>query len=379
MIEHGFNGLDTDYFPVLFQPSNIETRKNFNTLNMKKISILSFLIISLLMSCGKKKEPKKALIEDDIVAVKLANVSQANSTEVLKASGLVASLEEARLSFKTGGIIEKIYVKEGQNVRKGQLLATLNLTEINAQVQQANESVQKSERDLKRVTNLYRDSVATLEQVQNLTTALSVAKQSLEIASYNQGYSKIYASANGVIVKKLMNEGELAGPGTPVFFMNASGANDWVIKVGIADKDWTRLHIGDRANVKLDAFPETTFTASISNLSQGADINSGLYQAELKLNTQGKKMATGLFGNAQIMPSVIQKHTSIPIDAVVEGNGDEAFVYVVADGKARKLPIFLVGINNTKAFVSVGLAGITQVITDGSAYLVEGSRVRVVK
>ena len=63
----------------------------------------------------------------------------------------------------------------------------------------------------------------------------------------------------------------------------------------------------------------------------------------------------------------------------MEGNGDEAFVYVVADGKARKLPIALVGIDNTKAFVSVGLAGITQVITDGSAYLVEGSRVRVVK
>lgn len=136
------------------------------------------------MGCGKKQEPKKALIEDDIVAVKLVDVSQANSTEALKASGLVASLEETRLSFKTGGIIEKIYVKEGQSVRKGQLLATLNLTEINAQVQQASESVQKYDRDLKRVTSLYRDSVATLEQVQNLTTALSVAKQSLEIASY---------------------------------------------------------------------------------------------------------------------------------------------------------------------------------------------------
>jgi membrane fusion protein, multidrug efflux system len=346
---------------------------------MKKISILSFIIVSLLMSCGKKKEIKKALMEDDIVAVKLVDVSQANSTEPLKVSGLVASLQEARLSFKTGGIIEKIYVKEGQNVSKGQLLATLNLTEINAQVQQATESVQKSERDLKRVTNLYRDSVATLEQVQNLTTALSLTKQSLEIASYNQGYSKIYSSANGVIVRKLMNEGELAGPGTPVFFMNASGTNDWVVKVGIADKDWTRLHIGDRASVQLDAFPETTFSASIANLSQGADQNSGLYQAELKLNTQGKKMATGLFGNAQITPSVIQKHTSIPIEAVVEGNGDDAFVYVVADGKAHKLPIKLVGIDNTRAFVGTGLAGITQVITDGSAYLVEGSKVKVVK
>ncbi len=346
---------------------------------MKKIFIPLFLILSLLASCGKKKEAKKALIEDDIIAVKLADVSHANSTDALKASGLVGSLQEARLSFKTGGIIEKIFVKEGQNVRKGQLLATLNLTEINAQVQQASESVQKAERDLKRVTNLYRDSVATLEQVQNLTTALSVAKQSLEIASYNQGYSKIYASNNGVIVKKLMNEGELAGPGTPVFFMNASGANDWVIKVGVADKDWTRLRMGDRSTVTLDAFPEQIFTAIVSNLSQGADQSSGLYQAELKLNTQGKKMATGLFGNAQITPSVIQKHTSIPIEAIVEGNGNEASVYVIENGKARKLPVQLAGVDNTRAFVTSGLAGVSQVITDGSAYLVEGSKVKVIK
>ena len=79
------------------------------------------------------------------------------------------------------------------------------------------------------------------------------------------------------------------------------------------------------------------------------------------------------------MPSIVKKYISIPIDAIVEGNGDEAFVYVVADGKARKMPISLVGIDNTKAFIGSGLVGITQVITDGSAYLVEGNRVRVVK
>jgi RND family efflux transporter MFP subunit len=161
--------------------------------------------------------------------------------------------------------------------------------------------------------------------------------------------------------------------------MNASGANDWVIKVGVADKDWTRLRMGDRATVTLDAFPEQIFTATVSNLSQGADQSSGLYQAELKLNTQGKKMATGLFGNAQITPSVIQKHTSIPIEAIVEGNGDEASVYVIENGKARKLPVQLAGVDNVSAFITSGLAGISQVITDGSAYLVEGSKVKVVK
>jgi len=349
---------------------------------MKKIitySIgLSFLF-SVLVSCGKKAEEKKSLADEDVIAVKLAEVIQGNSNEVIKASGLMASLQEARLSFKTGGIIAKIYVKEGQNVSKGQLLASLNLTEINAQVQQASESVQKAERDLRRVTNLYKDSVATLEQVQNLTTALSVAKQNFEIANYNQGFSKIYATSTGVIVKKLMNEGELASPGTPVFFMNATSANDWVLKVGVADKDWTRLHLGDKATIQLDAFADTPFTATVSNLSQGADQSSGLYQAELKLNTQGKKMATGLFGNAIITPNTIHQNTFVPIDAVIEGNGNDAFVYTVENGKAHKVSIKILSINNDKVFIQSPSVPITQVITGGSAYLVEGSKVKIIQ
>ncbi len=349
---------------------------------MKKIITYSIgfsLLFSLLVSCGKKAPEKKSLADEDVIAVKLADVVQGNSNEVIKASGLIASLQEARLSFKTGGIIAKIYVKEGQNVSKGQLLASLNLTEINAQVQQASESVQKAERDLRRVTNLYKDSVATLEQVQNLTTALSVAKQNFEIANYNQGFSKIYATSTGVIVKKLMNEGELAGPGTPVFFMNATSANDWVLKVGVADKDWTRLHLGDKATIQLDAFADTPFTATVSNLSQGADQSSGLYQAELKLNTQGKKIATGLFGNAIITPNAIHQNTFVPIDAVIEGNGNDAFVYTVENGKAHKVAIKILSINNDKVFIQPPSVPITQVITGGSAYLVEGSKVKIIQ
>lgn len=344
-----------------------------------KNSLILGLIIATVFACGKKKTDKKTIADNETVAVKLVDVSNANSTEPIKASGLISSLHEARLSFKTGGIIEKIFVKEGQNIAKGQLLATLNLTEINAQVSQAQENVSKIERDLKRVNALYRDSVATLEQVQNLTTALSVAKQSLQIAQYNQGYSKIYAPTNGVVVKKMMNEGELASSGSPVFFVNAAGANDWVVKVGIADKDWTRLKLGDKADITLDAFPDVKFFANVTTLSQGADQASGLYQAELKISTQGKKMATGLFAKALIYPSIKYQYASVPVDAIIEGNGDQAFVYVVENGKAKRVSLLIAYVNNQQAFVREGLAGVSQVVTDGSAYLVEGTKVKVMK
>lgn len=345
---------------------------------MKHLQI--FILIAILLACGKRgKEVKQAIIIDDVIAVKTELIIDGNATEPIEVSGLVSSTDEARLSFKTGGIIEKIYVKEGQNVSKGQLMASLNLTEINASVQQAVESVHKAERDLKRITNLYADSVSTLEQVQNLTTVLSVAKQNLQIAQYNRNYSQIHAPNAGTIVKKIMNEGELAGPGNPVFFMNATGANDWVLKVGLSDKDWARLKIGDKADLKLDAFPNQNFTATVSNLGQGADPTSGFYQVELKMNTASKKMATGLFGVSKIYPNITKSQPSISVNALIEGVNQNGFVYTLAGDKAKKVPILVDHIADGRVFLKEYPKEISAVITEGSAYLVDGSKVKLVQ
>ena len=92
-------------------------------------------------------------------------------------------------------------VREGDQVRKGQLLATLKSTEISAQVQQVQLSLDKATRDYERASNLYKDSVATMEQWQNAKTGLDIAKQNYQQASFNQQYSKIYANQDGLSLK----------------------------------------------------------------------------------------------------------------------------------------------------------------------------------
>ena len=109
--------------------------------------------------------------------------------------GKLASKEELKLSFKTGGIISEIFVDEGQTVKKGQVLAKLNLSEIQAQVNQAILGLDKAERDYRRANNLYKDSVVTLEQLQNTTTALDIAKSNVKIAEFNLQFSTIKAQS----------------------------------------------------------------------------------------------------------------------------------------------------------------------------------------
>jgi RND family efflux transporter MFP subunit len=342
---------------------------------MQKYIVLSSFF--LFFACGNKKVEDTNNVKDDAVLVRLTAVEKTTSAEPVVASGVVSSSSEARLAFKTGGIIERIYVKEGDEVKRGQLLAKLNLTEINAQVAQANEGFAKIERDKKRVENLYKDSVATLEQLQNITTAYNVAKQNIEIARFNQNFSEIRATTNGRIVKKIMNEGELVGPGMPLFYITADGAKDWIIRVGVSDKDWARLKEGDAAQVTIDAFKGETFSASVSNKAPSIDPQSGLYQMELKFLRLPKQLALGLFANVKMQPKMQRSYLAIPIDAIIEGNGNHASVFVAEQGKARKIEVETAAIQDGKVLIANGLQEGQQVITDGSAYLTNGINIKV--
>ena len=341
-------------------------------------NIFLYVCFILLSACGNKKKEEVNNTSENEISVRLVTVKKMTSAEAVSASGVVSSSTEARLAFKTGGIIEKMYVNEGDVVKKGQLLAKLNLTEINAQVAQANEGFAKIERDKKRVENLYKDSVATLEQLQNITTAYNVAKQNIEIARFNQNFSEIRATSNGRIVKKIMNEGELVGPGMPLFYITADGAKDWIIKVGVSDKDWVRLKKGDAAQVTIDAFKGETFSASVSNKAPSIDPQSGLYQMELKFNRLPSQLALGLFANVKMQPKLQRTYLTIPIDAIIEGNGNHAFVFVAEQGKARKINVETVAIQEGNVLIANGLQEGQQVITDGSAYLMDGVAIKVI-
>jgi len=348
---------------------------------MKKGSYLLIAIAVSSMLLGLAACKHEALKESanvaDIIPVKTTAVQEAVVTDPIEASGFVSSSAEARLSFKTGGIIQRILVDDGDDVHSGQLLATLNLTEINSMVNQAQQGVEKAQRDYDRAKHLYEDTVASLEQFQNASTALTIAKQQLEAAKFNQSYSEIRATQPGKIIKKLMNEGEVVSPGLPIFYMTSSGPQDWLVKVGIPDKDWARLSNGNKATVHIDAFPDQQFNATVSNLAQAPDPTSGLYIIELKLDPAGRKMASGLFAKTNITVSNSSTYRFVPIDAIIEGEGKDAFVFTVQNNKALKVPVHVAFIKDGKAMITSGLEQVNSVVVDGSAYLRDGSEVKV--
>jgi RND family efflux transporter MFP subunit len=349
-------------------------------------SLLILFTVVALVSCSARTEPLRKT-ESTAIPVRVIPVKEYNAQEKIPVSGQFTTDDEVMLSFKTTGIINKIYVKEGDAIKKGQLLATLNLTEIDGSLQQAQLAYEKASRDLQRLTNLFNDSVATLEQVQNAKTNRDLAAQQLNTARFNRRYSEIRAEANGFVLRKLANEGQLVNSGNAVLQTNGAGSGKWILRAGITDKQWNAIRTGNPAEVLIDAHNGQTLTGKVTRKSESVDPANGLFSIDITLGgNQTKKIAAGMFGTGVIETGGQQsadKATSgtwaVPFEAILDGDGSSGFVFATNDNKtAQKIKVVIAGVEKDHLIISRGLEKTKLLIVSGSAYLTDNSPIYII-
>jgi len=334
----------------------------------------------ILLSCGSDDPIDAALGGTERIAVKTLVLEDQEAARAVNGTGILTTADEVRHAFKIGGVIDRIYVDEGDIFTKGSLLATLKTDEIDAGLAQAQLGLDKAQRDLTRVTNLFRDSVATLEQYQNAQTAFDLAKEQRDAISFNSSYAYVYADFDGFVTKKMANEGEIVAAGSPILATNATSKAGWVLRVGVSDKDWAVLTIGDSATVELDAYPNQSFTATVHRKGMAADPVSGSFQIELTVDLKGLTPAIGMFGRVHIQTHTVENFKRIPYDALIEANGTRASVFVpLPDGKVRRQAIEIADFDNEMVKVKAGLETITEIIVSNSAFLNENSEITIIK
>lgn len=340
-----------------------------------------FYIAILLNACsqaeGKKTETAKTNKQE--VFAKTSALQEIKNSEIpIVTSGILTAKTQTELAFKIGGIIQKIYVEEGQFVGQGQVLAILDKGEIDAQVAQAKSALEKSQRDLKRAENLYKDTVATLEQVQNAKTGLEVANSSLKVAQFNQKYAAIYAPTSGKVLKKFAENGELIGPGNPVLQI-ASEGNAMVVRVGVSDRDVVKINMQDRAEVSFDAYEGEIFEAFVSDIAETANPRTSTYEVELTLKATGKVLKDGFIANVKIFPQSNKTYYKVPMNALLEADKKQGTVFIPkSKNTVKKVAVKIEEIG--KDYIVIDKSsfpeGTKEVVTSGVAYISEEAEVK---
>lgn len=340
------------------------------------IVVTTMLAAALVAGCSVRAHSQAA--DAQPVPVRTAAVARAVAAPAVHGLGVVAGQREVVLSFETGGVVRRVHVAAGAVVKRGQILATLERSEIDARVALARHAAQKAERDFARLRNLFEQRAAPLEQLQNAETAHELAASQLAIVERLLRHASIVAPEDGHVLSRFVDADELVAPGKPVFAFSAT-RQGWVVRAGVAERDAVRLSLGDRARVELSAHPGEPLAAEVTEIAAGASPLTGTYTVELRLASTPLRLLSGMSARVTIEPSLVRPVYFVPLEALLEGDDDRGSVYTLEGARARRVPVRVAFLDQERIAIAEGLEGVDQVVVDGVSRLTDGAAVRIVR
>jgi RND family efflux transporter MFP subunit len=309
--------------------------------------------------------------------VVLATPAPAAAALPVPAIGRLERADEATLAFLAAGVIERIEVDIGDRVRRGQLLARLTPTALEASVAQAEATLAQARRDVERAQSLRERALVPQQQLDDARTRADVAAAALKQSRFVARYGRIVAEADGVVLARLAEPGEVVAAGTPVLKLSGQGAG-WRVRTQVADRDGLRLKPGDAARVRLDALGGE-WPAVVERVGGEVDARSGGIAVDLALapreGAAAEALKSGLIARAWI-EAAATVGLAVPTSALVAVDEGRGRIFVAIEGRAvlRELTLGEVGVAEVQ--VLEGLAPTDRVVVEGAAYLDEGEALR---
>ncbi len=336
-----------------------------------------FIAILLLAGCGCKEEPATTVVSAAPQKTIQAAVVEVKSTSVpirVEVTGQVAPIFQATLSSRIQGTIDKLLVREGTQVSKGQLLIQLDSRDLQADLARANAEVENAKPHLDRMNQLYAQDAVSKQEMENATRAYRVAEANRKAVKAQLSYTLVRAPFDGVITEKKVEAGELASPGQPLLKME----DPWRLRLEatVAEGDLKSVSRGDKIPVVIDALGGQALTGIVSQILPAGDPQTHTFTVKVDLpSTAG--LNAGMFGRFQLDKGATQT-ILVPSTAAVE-RGELTSLFVVGGDRIARLRWVKLGRRFDK-HVEI-LSGINEgerVLTDGSQG-VDGAAVQVVE
>ena len=343
-------------------------------MTLSKSFLLGLALTASACSDGPADEPEPM---PDHRTVEATPVQRSGAPMPIRTSGTLSQASEQTLSFKIGGIVRRMAVEEGDQVQAGQVMATLDLREIDAAVAQARAGAEKADRDLARAERLQADSVATRTQVRDAQTAAEVARASLASADFNRQYAVVRAPEAGRVLDRSAEPNELVTAGQPIFRIGTA-AGGWVVRASVPDRDIVRIQPGDRASVQFGAFSGETFVGRVVEVGHAASGPGGTFEIEVSVDDPEERLRSGFVASVEVQPQGTGD-LLVPASALIEADGSVGVVMELDGDVARRRTVELAGMTGGRLAVRSGLRPGARVVTSGAPFLADGDTVVVTR
>ena len=322
--------------------------------------------LALSMGCGSKEEPTTPVVSASPQTLIQAAVVEVQTTQVpirVEVTGQVKAIFQAVLSSRIQGTIDKLLVREGTQVVKGQTLIQLDSRDLQADLARAKAEVENAKAHFDRMKKLYGQDAVSKQEMENATRAYKVAEDNRNSVLAQLSYTVVKAPFDGVITEKKVEAGELASPGQPLLKMEDS--LQLRLEATVAEGDLKSVSRGDKIPVFIDALGARALTGVVSQILPAGDPQTHTFMVKVDLpQTSGLK--SGMFGRFQLDKGTARTML-VPDSAIVE-RGELTSVFVVGSDQVSRLRWIKVGRRFDKQ-VEI-LSGVNV----GERVLIEGSR-----
>ena len=294
----------------------------------------------LAMSCGKSKSDDTGTQEEAVLAT-LSTVSVQDSDTFMSTSGKVEAANHANLSTRVMGFVESLHVKTGDQVKKGQILLTINSNDliakkaqVEASIAEASAAYGNAEKDYKRYRQLFAQSSASQKEMDDMTVRFEMAKARLETARQMQkeveaqfSYTRIVAPFSGVVTNTFVDKGEMASPGMPLAAMETPGSFE--VSATVSENYIHQIKEGNSTKVEIRSLG-TEIPGIITEVSSSALNTGSQYLVKIALSNTDTPLHSGMFATVKfpVKKEAAINALVIPKEAIVR-HGQLTGVYVV--------------------------------------------------
>lgn len=366
------------------------------------LSIVTILLTVFMFSTGCSKKNEAVNIENKPVTVlkgvALETVKSSSTSELLDIVGTVRAQTSAIVSTRIPGTVKLLRVKEGDRVKKGQLLVQLEAEENQATAAVANAATDEALRGLDEALSRKKLADSTFERYNNLLKEQAISRQEFDVkrtekevaaqtvsraearlrlsqasakaATTVSDYTRILAPISGMISVKSVDLGTTVFPGQPLMKIEDEGS--YLLELAIPENVVSKVKIGSSLKVTLDSLG-VSFDAKVSEILPIADSGSRTFIARIALNQKGLK--SGMFGRGSINLGTTVNRITIPKKALIE-RGALQIVWALDSEKNVHMRIVKIGRESgERVEITAGLVDGDLIVVTGGEKVTEGARV----
>ena len=289
-------------------------------------AVVAVMAVAVWLLSGGKKEEK--------VAFSTAKVENTSIQTSITATGTIEPVTSVTVGTQVSGIVSRLYVDYNSVVKKGQVIAELDKTnlisELNAQkanLSSAESTLNYRQSNYNRYKTLYEKGLVSADDYENARlqyqTALqqvNSAKESVQRAQTNLGYATITSPIDGVVLSKSVEEGQTVASSfnTPELFVIAQDLTDMRVIADIDEADIGGVQEGQRVSFTVDAFPEDSFEGRVTQVRQQAATSSNVvtYEVVISAPNADLKLKPGLTANVTIYTLELNNVLAVPSKAL---------------------------------------------------------------